>query len=131
MTYEELKAAGYEKYIGKVGTSAFSASLGSYFISPVMLKPIMQVNARRTALAEWGEYMPTEYMSKGIIPADKNEEFMFMTEGLETAIKAFMASSVMDGVTDESWNAFVASLDSLGYDYYIQFYQDYLDGFPG
>lgn len=130
-TDDELKAAGYEKYIGKVGTSAFSASLGSYSISPVMLAPILTKNARRAALAEWTEYMPTEYMSKGIIPADKNEEFMFMTEGLETAIKAFMASSVMDGVTDESWEAFQASLATLGYDYYIQFYQDYFDGFPG
>ena len=58
----------------------------------------------------------------------KNEEFMFMTEGLEDAINAFIASSIMDGVTDDSWNAFMASLDTLGYDYYIQFYQDYFDG---
>ncbi len=125
---EELKAAGYEKYIGKVGTSAFSASLGAYSSSPLMLEPIYTKNARRAFLAEYPQYLPKETMSKGIIPADKNEEFMFMTEGLEDAIKAFVASSIMDGVTDDSWNAFIASLNTLGYDYYLQFYQDYYDG---
>ena len=127
-TDEELIEYGYEEYIGMVGTSAFSASLGAYSTPPVMLEPILQVNARRQALAEWTEYLPEQTMSKAVIPAEKSEELMFMTEGLDAAIKAFMASSVMDGVTDESWDAFQAQLSALGYDYYIQFYQDYLDG---
>ena len=111
-TDEEMIAAGYEKYLGKAGTSAFSASLGSYIICPLLVNPILKHgHIRRAALAEWSEYLPKQTMSKGIIPADKNEEFMFMTEGLETAIYAFVASSIMDGVTDESWNNYVEQID--------------------
>lgn len=127
-TDEELIEAGYEKYAGKVGTSAFSASLGAYSCSPLMLAPILQRNARREALANWGEYLPKETMSKAVVPAAKKEEFMFMTEGLTDAIKAFIATSIMDGVTDDSWNAYVANINALGYEYYVQYFQDYYDG---
>lgn len=128
-TDEELKAAGYDKYVGKAGTSSLIASLGAYMTPPVLLEPAVERgDPRREALAAWTDYLPKTTMSKRIVPADRQEEFVFTTEGLEDCINSFMASSIMDGVTDESWAAFKDEVAAKGYDYYLQYYQDMLDG---
>ena len=44
-----------------------------------------------------------------------------MTDGLNNIINGFFAESVMNGVTDESWNAYLNDLETYGYDYYIDF----------
>ncbi len=126
---EELIAAGYQDYIGKAGTSAFSASLGSYLACPLMLKPIITPSVRYTALNEWKDlYLPKQTMPKSIVPGDRAEEFAFMTEGLTEAVQAYIASSIIDGVTDQSWQEFQAQIQSLGYAYYLQYQQGYFDG---
>ena len=43
-------------------------------------------------------------------------------------INAFIADSIMNGVTDESWNAYIANLKTYGYDFYIEWYSNYYNG---
>ena len=62
------------------------------------------------------------YMNKNIVPAESQEEFDFMTDGLYEVIRGFCATSVMNGVTDESWNSYLNDLTTYNYDYYVDFY---------
>ena len=52
----------------------------------------------------------------------------FGTEGLITYINEFTADAIINGVTDESWNQHLAQLETYNYGYYLEWYQDYLDG---
>lgn len=62
------------------------------------------------------------YMNKNIVPAESQEEFDFMTDGLYEVIRGFCATSVMNGVTDESWNGYLNDLTTYNYDFYVDFY---------
>lgn len=62
------------------------------------------------------------YMNKNIVPADAQEEFDFMTDGLYEVIRGYCATSVMNGVTDENWNSYLNDLTTYNYDYYVDFY---------
>lgn len=62
------------------------------------------------------------YMNKNIVPAESQEEFDFMTDGLYEVIRGFCATSVMNGVTDESWNSYLNDLTTYNYDFYVDFY---------
>ena len=77
---------------------------------------------RYVSLDKYDPYLCPFYMNSNIIPADAQEEFDFTTDGLFNVIKGFFAESVMRGVTDESWNAYLADLETYGYDYYLDFY---------
>ena len=61
-------------------------------------------------------------MNKNIVPADAKEEFDFMNDGLYEVIRGFCATSVMNGVTDESWNSYLNDLTTYNYDFYVDFY---------
>ena len=37
-------------------------------------------------------------------------------------INAFTAESIINGVTDESWNGFLSELDNYNYDFYIEWH---------
>lgn len=123
-----LTAMGYDWLIGKTYTG--SNTTGLVNITPLMLE---SENYRTDDLTVWGvqryvsldkydPYLCPFYMNSNIIPADAQEEFDFTTDGLFNVIKGFFAESVMRGVTDESWNAYLADLETYGYDYYLDFY---------
>ena len=67
-------------------------------------------------------------MVKSIVPPERQEEFDFGTDGLLTYIDSFVAASILEGVTDASWNEYLAQLSVYGYDFYLSWYQDYYDG---
>ena len=77
---------------------------------------------------QYDPYFTEQSMSKGVVPSDAQEEFDFTCEGLEDAINAYAADAILNGVTDDNWNAYLKQLDSLNYDYYLEFYQKKLDG---
>ena len=49
-----------------------------------------------------------------------------MCDGLSTVINAFVSESILHGVTDESWNAYLKQLEQYNYDYYIEFFNNKL-----
>ena len=84
--------------------------------------------ARQGAIDILSDYVAKEEMPKTIVPPDKLEEFNFTCEGLEDYINSFMSKSIMEGVTDQSWEEYVNQLEQYNYDYYIDFYQKKFDG---
>lgn len=86
---------------------------------------VVRVQAIRDITARGGY---SEAMNLNIVPADKQEEYDFMCDGLGTIINAFVAESILNGVTDESWNDYLAQLQAYNYDYYIEFYNAKLHG---
>lgn len=135
MTEEETAKAftefgyGLEKYIGKTITG--SNTLGYVNNGPLVPHGDSYDTSDLTA---WGvqRYVTIQaltaadvfapYMNKDIVPADKQEEFDFMTDGLSAMIKEFVAQSVKNGVTDEAWNKYVNDLNTYGYDFYVDFF---------
>ena len=51
-----------------------------------------------------------------------------MCDGLNNVINSFVAESILNGVTDESWNNYLAQLQAYNYEYYIEFYNQLLHG---
>ena len=113
-----LTAAGYDWLIGKTYTG--SNTTGLVNIAPLMLEA---ENYRTDDLTVWGaqryvsldaydDYLCPYYMNNTIVPPEAQEEFDFMTDGLYNIIKGFFAESVMNGITDESWNAYLNDLET-------------------
>jgi putative aldouronate transport system substrate-binding protein len=136
-TEEDLIKFGYEKYTGNIGTSTFAASLGTVnnhplikdAIAPDVEKdPTNPTAVRRIAMDLTAPYFQAQYQSKAIVPAEIREELAFATDGLGDYINTFAAEAVMNGITDASWEAYLAELDAYGYDYYLEWNQKYFDG---
>ena len=58
---------------------------------------------------------------------EQNEKNNLIETDLNNAINEAMANFVTNGVTDDSWNAFVKQLDEIGAAEYVQSYQDGID----
>ena len=132
-TAEEATAFGYGDLAGHAGTSAFAASMGLTNCPPLIVNSLAPAPGttsaiRYEAVKTYEPFFTEQVMSKGVVPSDAQEEFDFTCEGLEDAINAYAADAILNGVTDENWNAYLKTLDSLNYDYYIEFYQKKLDG---
>ena len=136
-TAEDLKEFGYDKYVSNIGTSSFAASLGTVNNHPLVYNsisadivkdPTNTTSIRTIAMNEYAPYFEKEIMSQAIIPSSKLEEYTFSTEGLLDYINSFTASSIIDGVTDASWDEYVKQLGVYNYPYYISWNQDYYDG---
>ena len=123
-----LIEAGYEWCIGKTYTGG--NTLGLVDIAPLMIE---RENYRTADLSVWGvqryvsldKYDPTFCpfsMNSSIVPAEAQEEFDFSTDGLYNIINGFFSDAIMKGVTDESWNSYLADLENYGYNYYVDFY---------
>lgn len=125
---QALKDWGYEWLIDKTFTG--SNTIGLVNIAPLMLE---SENYDTSDLTSWGvqryvslekfaDYQCPYYMNLNIVPPQAQEEFDFMTDGLVTLIRGFCASSVMNGVTDETWNGYLNDLKTYNYDFYVDFY---------
>ncbi|MCI8442977.1 MAG: hypothetical protein HFG27_10655 [Provencibacterium sp.] len=129
VTDEQLTEWNYDWLIGKTFTGANTVGLVN--IAPVMLEA---ESYRTDDLTVWGvqRYVAISevlepanafckyHMPNNIVPADVQEEYDFMTDGLTDAIRGFCATSIMNGVTDESWNNYLNDLKTYNYDYYIE-----------
>ena len=132
-TAEDAIAFGYADLAGYAGTSAFAASMGLTNCPPLIVNSLAPAPGttsaiRADAVKMYEPYFAEQSMSKGVVPTDAQEEYDFTCEGLVDAINAFAADSILNGVTDESWDAYLKTLDSLNYDYYLEFYQKKLEG---
>lgn len=132
-TAEDAIAFGFEDLAGHAGTSTFAASMGLTNCPPLIVDSPAPVAGstsaiRMSAIELYQPYYTEQSMSKGVVPPEAQEEFDFTTEGLGNAITGFAADAIMNGMTDESWEAFKKEVTSLNYDYYLEFFQKKLDG---
>ncbi|MGI6653920.1 MAG: hypothetical protein ACOX55_07410 [Christensenellales bacterium] len=132
-TADDAIAFGYGELAGHAGTSTFAASMGLTNCPPLIVNSLTPAPGttsaiRSNAVKQYEPYFTEQVMSKGVVPADAQEEFDFTCEGLEEAINAYAADAILNGVTDENWDAYLKTLDTLNYDYYIEFHQNKLEG---
>ena len=129
ITDERLAEWGYENLIGKTYTGGNTVG----YVNNGPLCPHAesydeeylegwgtQRYVAMKALDAAGLFAPA--MNVDIVPTDKQEEYDFTTDGLTSYVQQFVADSVKYGVTDDSWNAFKAGLNTYGYDFYIDFW---------
>ena len=61
------------------------------------------------------------------VDAEKKEERNFIATDLFELVKEYMANSVINGVTDASWDAYLKNLETYGYYEWLEWYQGYVD----
>ena len=136
-TAEELIALGYDTYVNNIGSSTLTASLGHMNYHPVVINDIAvdltkdttsNTAVRSLAIEALKDAFEDEFMSQAMVPVANVDDRDFGTEGLITYINEFTADAIINGVTDESWNQHLAQLETYNYGYYLEWYQDYLDG---
>ncbi len=69
------------------------------------------------------DQLPQIYVSTEAI-----DERTFIETDLFAYIKEFRAQAIMNGFTDDEWNNYVSQLDAYGYQEWLQWYQDMMDG---
>lgn len=74
------------------------------------------------------DQLGTEFLPYRFVDPAQIDERSFIETELKTYAANFRATSIMDGVTDESWEAYKSQLEALQYYDWIQWYQDYYDG---
>ena len=112
-TAEDAIAFGYDALAGHVGTSTFIASMGLTNCFPFTLKSLYPVAGTTSAIradvvALYEPFFTEQSMAKSVIPSEAQEEFDFTCEGLEEYIDNASCDAILNGVTDESWSAFLA-----------------------
>lgn len=73
-------------------------------------------------------FIPTEALPVRSVPADKISARELIWTDLKAYLDGFVASSIMDGVTDESWEAHLVNAEMYGLSEWTQWYQDFIDG---
>lgn len=134
-TDEELKAAGYDMLVGITNDSTLGNYIGYNNHYPLILKglaadlsdPTSNLTVRTLAVNKMLPYVD-ETMPQSIVTAEQQEALDFGTDGLADAINAFIAESVLNGVTDASWDAYLANLETYGYATYIEWYNNLYNG---
>ena len=75
------------------------------------------------------DMIPEEsFSTKKFIEAEKLEERDFIEEELDAYISNFVSTSIIEGVTDESWAAHLEQLKTVQYYEWLEWYQKYVDG---
>ena len=64
-----------------------------------------------------------------IVDAETLEEKTMIEPDLKNYLTSFVANSVINGVTDESYNTFVETAKAIGVERYIELYQNAYDAY--
>lgn len=130
---EKMKAAGYEHLVGQ--NFSGSNTVGYLNSAPLFVKAAqydMSDTTHNTVRRIQSEQAFSEYFSdivpSLIVPSEISEELTFMTDGLSTYVNGFAAEAVLNGITDESWNAYLNGLETYNYNYYVEYYDKLLNG---
>ena len=83
---------------------------------------------RARMVGEIRDLLLKEYISDGLFDPEKVEERSFIQTDLFELISSFMATSVVNGVTDESWNAYLNDLKTYQYYEWIDWWQGHVEG---
>lgn len=75
------------------------------------------------------DMLPTEsFSTKKFVEPEKLEERDFIEEELDAYISNFVSTSIIEGVTDDSWAAHLEQLKKVQYYEWLDWYQQYIDG---
>lgn len=74
------------------------------------------------------DYLQYEYIPAKFEDPEAVSERTFLETDLMPMMSNFLSTSIMDGITDESWNAYLKDLETYGYYDWIEWYQKSLDG---
>ena len=67
------------------------------------------------------------YFNLVSLTTEQAQENTLLETDLNNAVKEFIAESIMEGVTDAKWSAFVAELEKMGTAEYVAMYQSGID----
>ncbi len=68
-----------------------------------------------------------DYLDLAPLTSEQNQSNALIKTDIDNAVKEYMATFITEGVTDDSWNAFVSMFDGMRVDEYIAAYQGALD----
>lgn len=74
------------------------------------------------------DYMQTEYVPQRIVATEDLDVRTFIEVDLLKNLANFTSESILNGIDDAKWNAFLDNLKTWQYYEWIQWYQDYIDG---
>lgn len=74
------------------------------------------------------DYLNEEFLPQRPIDPKNEVQKNFIQTELEAYLNGFIAESVVNGLSDEQWEAHLQQLDALQLNEWIQWQQDYLDG---
>ena len=72
-------------------------------------------------------YIPDEALPVRSVSADKISERELIYTDLKAYLDGFVATSIMNGVTDADWEAHLANAEMYGISQWAQWYQDFID----
>lgn len=93
-----------------------------------MSDPMEPMALRKAMVDEVWDCLQDEYIPVKFADPAKVDERQFIEIELFNSINNFMATSIVEGVTDESWEAYLNQLDALQYSEWIDWYQKFYDG---
>ncbi|MBQ8815561.1 MAG: extracellular solute-binding protein [Lachnospiraceae bacterium] len=107
--------------------------------SPLILKeelPVVDTSdpydstAWRTLMVdEVYDMLPTDtFSTKKFVSPEAEDEKDFIEDELDAYLTNFVATSIVEGVTDDSWNAHLEQLKTVQYYEWLEWYQKYIDG---
>lgn len=124
---------------GAAGTSVL-LSLSDYAVDsrnthlvngvPTVLEfdPTDSTQSRTKLVQQTLDLLQDEYIFPKFQDPDAVSERTFIETDLMPMIDNYISTSIMDGVTDESWEAYLKDLETYGYYDWIEWYQKSLDG---
>lgn len=84
---------------------------------------------RQSMVDEVYDMLPTEtFSTKKFVSPEALDERDFIEDELDTYISNFVSTSIIDGLTDDAWNAHLQQLKTVQYYEWLDWYQQYIDG---
>lgn len=68
-----------------------------------------------------------QYFNLVRLTAEQEQQNTLLETDINNAVREFVASSIVEGVTDSKWNAFVSEIENMGISDYVKLYQDGID----
>ncbi|MFI3326138.1 MAG: hypothetical protein R3Y35_08175 [Clostridia bacterium] len=115
------------EYTNTYAMNGYSAVIFSDESSKPSTESVSAATIRYEVGPLYEDYFADELIPTYSVPADAAEEFSYVQTEIENAVANFYGSAVVNGFTDADWDAYCASLESLGIDEWVEYYQNYID----
>lgn len=113
-----------------LNVNAFLYNPGPFYRANINMSPAYVEKTIYTDALYAGGYdqkYPNSLLKCVNITPDEAYETGLILPDVQTTVKEFVSKSITDGVTDESWNAFMDNCSKLRIDEYLTIYQNALD----